>query len=64
MSKTTEDYATKIMEVAYHNFPLVPPKESVHSVIKELIMEYAKKSACYCFGKSICKNCKKYKKIT
>ena len=37
---TSEDYATKIMEVAYYDFPLVHPKETVHKIITALLIEY------------------------
>ena len=36
-----ESYTNKIMEVAYHNFPLVHPKETVNKVITALLVEYA-----------------------
>ena len=38
---TSEDYATKIMDVAYYDFPLVHPKETVHKIINALLIEYA-----------------------
>jgi hypothetical protein len=38
---TSEDYATKIMEVAYYGFPLVQRKETVHKIINALLIEYA-----------------------
>ena len=38
---TSEDYATKIMDVAYYDFPLVYPKETVHKIINALLIEYA-----------------------
>ena len=38
---TSEDYATKIMDVAYYDFPLIHPKETVHKIINELLIEYA-----------------------
>ena len=37
----SEDYATKIMEVAYYGFPLVQRKETVHKIINALLIEYA-----------------------
>lgn len=42
MSKiTVDEYAVKIMDVAYFDFPLVHPKETVRKVISALIEEYA-----------------------
>ena len=40
IEKSTELYTNKIVEVAYHNFPLVHPKETVSKVITALLKEY------------------------
>lgn len=37
----SEEYAEKIMEVAYYNFPLILPKETVRKTINALLEEYA-----------------------
>jgi hypothetical protein len=58
MKQTAEQYAEKIMEVAYFNFPLVKPKETVHKIITALITEYARNNECTCFSRYICDNCK------
>ena len=41
IEQLTKDYSNKIIEVAYHNFPLVYPKETVSKVITALLGEYA-----------------------
>jgi len=35
------EYSEKILEVAYFNFPLVKPKETVLAIVYSLIDEYA-----------------------
>ena len=40
IEQLAETYTNKIVEVAYHNFPLVPTKESVSKVITVLLVEY------------------------
>jgi hypothetical protein len=40
IEQLTELYTNKIVEVAYHNFPLVHPKETVSKVITALLKEY------------------------
>ncbi len=37
---TSKQYSEKILEVAYHNFPLVYPKETVLKCVNALIEEY------------------------
>ena len=37
---TSEKYADKIIEVAYYNFPMVYPKETVRKASKSLLAEY------------------------
>ena len=40
IEQLAELYTNKIVEVAYHNFPLVHPKETVSKVITALLKEY------------------------
>jgi hypothetical protein len=40
IDELAETYSEKIMEVAYYNFPLVYPKETVSKVITALLKEY------------------------
>ncbi len=39
---TSKQYSEKIVEVAYHNFPLVYPKETVIKCVNALVDEYTK----------------------
>lgn len=41
---SSRQYAEKILDVAYYNFPLVYPKSTVLKVVEALIDEYAKRS--------------------
>ena len=40
IEQLAETYSEKIMEVAYYNFPLIPPKETVSKIITALLVEY------------------------